>query len=135
MIKYVAAFVATAVTMMVLDFLWLAIVAKDTYQEGIGHLMAQQPNLFAAAVFYVVFVTGLLAFAVVPHRSTSGWGRTLTAAAMLGFLTYATYDLTNLALLKDWPLGLSLIDMAWGVLLSMAAAAAGRKALISFSAN
>jgi uncharacterized membrane protein len=135
MIKYVAAFAATAVTMMALDFLWLAIVARDMYQAGIGHLMAPQPNLIAAASFYAVFVAGLLVFAVVPYRSTPGWGGTLTAAAMLGFLTYATYDLTNLALLKDWPLGMSLVDMAWGVLLSMAAAAAGRKTLMSFSAD
>jgi uncharacterized membrane protein len=135
MFKYVAAFAATAATMMALDFLWLAVVARGIYQAGIGHLMAPQANLIAAAAFYAVFVTGLLVFAVVPHRSTPGWSRTLRAAAMLGFLTYATYDLTNLALLKDWPLGMSLVDMAWGVLLSMAAAAAGRKALISFSTD
>jgi uncharacterized membrane protein len=134
MIKYIAAFAATAVTMMVLDVVWLDLVAKGMYQQGIGHLMAEQPNFVAAILFYAVYVTGLLVFAVVPYRSQPGSRKTLLTAAMLGFFAYATYDLTNLALLKDWPLEMSLIDMAWGTVLSVAASAAGRKAITSFSA-
>jgi uncharacterized membrane protein len=134
MIKYAAAFAATAAAMMALDFVWLDLVAKGMYRQGIGHLMAPAPNLAAAALFYVVYVTGLLVFAVAPYRAQPGWRKTLTTAAMVGFLVYASYDLTNLALLRDWPLGMSLADMAWGTVLSAAAAAVGRKTLTSFAA-
>jgi uncharacterized membrane protein len=134
MIKYFIAFIAMAVCMMALDFAWLNLVAKGMYQHGIGHLMAAEPNVAAALVFYVVYVTGLMVFAVAPFRAQAGWRKTLTTAAMLGFLIYASYDLTNLALLRDWPVGMSLVDIAWGTLLSVAAAAVGRKILVSFPA-
>jgi uncharacterized membrane protein len=75
-----------------------------------------------------------MVFAVAPFRAQAGWRKTLTTAAMLGFLIYASYDLTNLALLRDWPVGMSLVDIAWGTLLSVAAAAVGRKILVSFPA-
>jgi uncharacterized membrane protein len=97
--------------------------------------MAEQPNFVAAILFYAVYVTGLLVFAVVPYRSQPGSRKTLLTAALLGFFAYATYDLTNLALLKGWPLEMSLVDMTWGVALSVAASAAGRKAITSFPAR
>ena len=93
-----------------------------------------RPNFIAAVFFYAVFAVGLMAFAVMPGGSSTGWGRTFAYAALFGFVAYATYDLTNLATLKNWPLGLSLLDMAWGTFLSVVSASAGKSTLDYFSA-
>lgn len=131
MTKYLASYAATMISMLAIDLLWIGVIAKPLYQSGIGHLMAAQPNLVAVLLFYLLFPLGLLLFAVLPTAG-SGWGRTLATGALFGFFAYATYDLTNLATLKGWPLGLSLIDMAWGSLVSAVASAAGRAALDRF---
>jgi len=131
MTKYLSAYAATMITMLAIDLLWLGVIAKPLYQAGIGHLMAAQPNLVAALLFYLVFPLGLLLFAVLPSAA-GGWGKTLATGALFGFFAYATYDLTNLATLRAWPLGLSLIDMAWGSLVSAVASAAGKAALDRF---
>lgn len=129
MIKYLGEYAATTVVMVALDLLWLGVIAKPLYQQGIGHLMADQPNLVVAALFYVLFPVGLMIFAVMPTGLTSGWGKTITAAALFGFFTYATYDLTNLATLKNWPVALAFVDVTWGVVVSAVSAAAGKIAL------
>ena len=128
------AYAATTAALLALDAVWLGLVAQPLYQRSIGHLMADQPNLAAAAVFYALYPLGLMRFAVLPHRLDSAIGPTLSAAALFGFFAYATYDLSNLATLRDWPVGLSLIDIAWGSVVSMASAAAGKLALDRFSA-
>ena len=135
MIKYLVTCLATAGVMLALDLLWLGLIAKPLYQQGIGHLMAERPNIPAAIAFYVIFALGLTVFAIVPHSLTGDWSKTLGSAALFSLVAYATYDLTNLATLKQWPLGLSLIDMAWGSLISTVAAATGRAVLDRFSAG
>ena len=127
--KYLVAYAGTAVAMVALDMLWLGLIAKPLYQQGIGHLMAAKINVAAGVLFYVLYAVGLVIFAVAPHTGGNSWGRTATMAALFGFFAYATYDLTNLSTLKDWPVGLSLIDMAWGTFVSAAAACAGKAAL------
>lgn len=124
--KYLAAYGATALVMLALDALWIGMVARAMYQQGIGHLMAQDPRYAVAAVFYALFVVGLVIFVVAPGGQTGTWQSTLLRGALFGFFTYGTYDLTNLATLKDWPIGMSLIDMAWGATVSAAAGAAGK---------
>lgn len=126
--RQLAAYAGTMVVMVGLDLLWLGIVAKPMYQQGIGHLMADETNVPVAVLFYVLFGLGLVVFAMLPAGPAPSWGRTMGMAAMFGFLAYATYDLTNLATLKQWPVSLSLVDMAWGTCVS-AASAAGGKAL------
>ena len=120
--------------MALLDGLWLGWVAKPLYQHGLGHLMADKPNWAAAAAFYFAFVAGLMVFAVLPHAAEPGLAKTAVSAALLGFVAYATYDLSNLATLKGWPLELSLIDMVWGSALSAASAVAGKAVLDGLSA-
>lgn len=127
--KYAAAYTGTAITMVVLDMLWLGVIAKPHYQHGIGHLMAESPRVPVAVLFYAIFAVGIVAFGVSPQTNGAPWGITLGMAALFGFLAYATYDLTNLATLRNWPLGLSLIDMAWGTAVSVASAAAGKVAM------
>ena len=129
MLRYLATYAAIAVVMIALDLLWLGVIAKPLYQQGIGHLMAEQPNVPVAALFYALYALGLLVLAVLPNAAEPGWRKTLVTAALFGFFAYATYDLTNLATLKGWPVGLSLLDMAWGTLVSTASAAAGKFAL------
>lgn len=126
MTKYLSAYLATALVMLAIDMLWLGVIAKPMYQQGLGHLMAERPNLMAAAAFYVLYALGLLMFAIVPQATDAGWLKTAATAAIFGFVAYATYDLSNLATLRGWPVGLSLIDMVWGALLSAVAATAGR---------
>ena len=132
--KTLLAYLATAAALLVLDALWLGIVAQPLYQRSIGHLMAEQPRWAAAALFYAVYPLGLMRFAVLPHRQDSAMGPALSAAALFGFFAYATYDLSNLATLRGWPLGVSLIDIAWGSVVSMASAAAGKLTLDRVSA-
>lgn len=133
MTKYLSAYLATAVVMIAVDLLRLGVIAKPLYQHGLGHLMAERPNLIAAAAFYALYALGLLMFAIVPQAADAGWLKTAATAAMFGFMAYATYDLTNLATLRGWPIGLSLIDMAWGAVLSAVAATAGRFAWDRFA--
>ena len=134
MTKYFGAYAATLVVMVVLDLLWIGVIAKPLYQQGIGHLMAERPNIGVAVLFYAIYAVGVLVFAVAPGGSTSGWVRTLVTGALFGFFAYATYDLTNLATLKNWPLGLAVLDVAWGSLVTAISAAAGKAALDRFAA-
>ncbi len=126
MLKYLPAYIAILIFMFIVDLIWLSQLARPLYQAGIGHLMADAPKLAYAALFYLVFVFGLMWFAVRPNVLVNGLKSTFIAGAVFGFFVYASYDLTNLALLKDWPLGLSLIDMTWGTFLSGFCAATGK---------
>jgi uncharacterized membrane protein len=119
--------------MIVVDLAWIGAIVQPMYQREVGHLLAQQPNMAAAALFYVIYPLGLMIFAVAPGGFPAGWRPTLARAAAFGFFAYATFDLTNLAALKDWPLGLSLMDIAWGCVVSAVAAGAGKAALDRFA--
>jgi uncharacterized membrane protein len=127
--KYLVACLAAALVMIALDLLWLGVVAKTMYQQAIGHLMADRPDVRAAAVFYALYGVGLVVFAIAPQAENPAWGRTVLMGALFGFFAYATYDLTNLATLRDWPLRLSVLDIAWGTAVSALSAAAGRAAM------
>jgi uncharacterized membrane protein len=127
--KYIAGYLAVALVLVALDMLWLGVIAKSTYQQAIGHLMAEQPKVLAAVVFYAVYSAGLLIFVMTPWADDPAWLRTLLMGALFGFFNYATYDLSNLATLRNWPIGLTLLDMAWGSVLSGVSAGAGKAAM------
>jgi uncharacterized membrane protein len=127
--KVLASYGAVLVAIVALDALWLGVVAKPLYRNAIGHLMADEPRLWAGALFYAIFAVGLMMFVVLPVGATAGWGKTALTAGLFGFFAYATYDLTNLATLKQWPLWLSLVDLAWGSAVSAIAATAGSAVL------
>lgn len=132
--KYVMAYGATLVTMVAIDLLWLGVIAKPLYQQGIGHLMAEKPNLTAAVIFYLLYPVGIVLFAIAPDAANASWLKTFATAALFGFFAYATYDLTNLATLKGWPISLAAVDMAWGSLVTGVSALAGKLAYDRFSA-
>lgn len=123
---WLATYAATAAVMLVIDMVWLGLIAKPWYQAGMGHLMAPSPNLMAAGVFYAMFPVGLVLFAVMPQAATPGLLQAALWGAAFGFFAYATYDLTNLATLKDYPLSLAALDITWGTCVSGVAAAAGK---------
>ena len=127
--RFGVAFAATATVMIALDLLWLGVVARPLYQQGIGHLMAPQADVPVAVLFYAVYALGLVFFAVAPQTAETRWSVVLGSAALFGFVAYATYDLTNLATLQGWPAWLAALDMAWGTAVSVGSAAAGRAAL------
>jgi uncharacterized membrane protein len=126
MSRYFATYVAALVTMVAIDLLWLGVIAKPVYQQGIGHLMAEKPNITAAVLFYVVYPVGIVIFAIAPDAVSASWLKTFTSAALFGLFAYATYDLTNLATLKGWPISLAALDMAWGSLVTGIAALTGK---------
>ncbi len=102
---------------LVIDLIWLGLIAKNLYQRQIGPLMSDSVNWAAAIIFYLLFIVGLVYFAILPAVNDGEWLRALALGAFFGFITYATYDLTNLATLKDWPIQITLIDLAWGTFL------------------
>ena len=108
-----------------LDLLWIGYLSGNLYTSRIGHLLAPSVNWYAAAAFYLVFTLGLYYFAVFHGVSRQSLPAAVIAGALFGFFAYATYDLTNMATLKNWPLSITLIDMVWGAVLSGAVAAIG----------
>ena len=123
--SYVIAYVATAVAFLALDFVWLGTVANSFYRSQLGPLMRDPINLPAAGLFYLIYVAGLIIFAVAPALSGGSWRTALVYGALLGLVAYGTYDLTNLATVRDWPLALSIVDLSWGTAVSGVAATVG----------
>jgi len=101
-----------------IDMLWLGIVAKNFYAKQIGHLMKTDINWVAAIIFYLIFIVGLVVFVVAPSMEKGSWTHALIFGALFGFVCYATYDLTNLAVAKDWPLLVTIVDLIWGAVLA-----------------
>ncbi len=99
------------------DMLWLGLIAKDLYRKQIGHLMKETVNWPAAIIFYILYIIGLVFFVINPSVEKNSWVYATLVGAFFGFITYATYDLTNLAITKDWSLSITIIDLAWGTFL------------------
>ena len=127
MARSAVVYLATLVTVLLLDFIWLRLLARSWYETGMAHLLAPEPRMGAAAAFYLLYPVGLVVFAALP--SGGDWARALWTGALFGLFAYGTYNLTNLAVLRDWPLGLTFIDMAWGAAVSATGAVAGALAL------
>lgn len=122
---YALAYAATAFTFLVLDLIWLGYVAKPLYQQEIGPLLLEKFNVAAAVGFYLVFVAGVVIFAVAPALQSGSWKSALLYGALFGFFAYATYDMTNLATLKGWSPTVTFVDIVWGTFLTGTAAVAG----------
>jgi uncharacterized membrane protein len=104
----------------VIDMAWLVLVAKKFYQQQIGFLMKPDINWLAAIIFYLLFIAGLVLFVISPAVEKHSWVHALIFGALFGLISYATYDLTNLATLKDWPVIVTVVDLIWGTLLASA---------------
>lgn len=118
MIQYIKLYFVTLVIFFAVDMLWLGLVAKDFYKKHLGYLMSPDINWYAALLFYLLFIAGILVFVVIPGIKDDGLGMMLLKALFLGLVSYATYDLTNLATVKDWPLLVTVVDLIWGMTLT-----------------
>ena len=105
------------------DMLWLGVVAKKFYVKHIGFLMKSNINWTAAIIFYLIFIAGLVVFVVSPAIEKGSWMRALLFGALFGLITYSTYDLTNLATLRDWPVSVTVVDLIWGMVLAASVSA------------
>ena len=120
MANYLKLYLVTTIAFFAIDMVWLGLVARTFYRKYLGFLMAPSPNWLAAIIFYLLFIVGILVFVVLPGLEDNSFKTTLLRAALFGLITYATYDLTNLATVKDWPVLITVVDMAWGTVLSVA---------------
>ncbi len=116
--KWLLYYGITLTVFMVIDLIWLGFIAKDLYSKYLGYLMSDKVNWLAALVFYLIFIGGVCYFVLYPSLLDQNITNLLIRAALFGFITYATYDLTNLATIKDWPINITIIDLIWGTTLS-----------------
>jgi uncharacterized membrane protein len=115
---YIKLFLTAFGVFFLLDMLWLGVVAKGLYAREIGMLLKSDVNWTAAILFYVIFIIGLIVFVIHPAIEKGSWTHAALYGVFFGFVCYATYDLTNLALTKNWPLLITIVDMIWGAVLS-----------------
>lgn len=122
---YIKLYLGTFAAFLLIDLIWLGVVARKFYSQQLGHLLAAKTNWGAAILFYLLFIVGTLVFVVIPALEAESLSRALIYGALFGFFTYATYDLTNLATLEGWPPLVTVVDLAWGTVLCMLVSAAG----------
>ncbi len=125
MIKYLFAYLGVGLTFAVIDFFWLTNMTDRLYKPIIGSLLAPKPDMTAAVIFYLISIAGTVFLAIDPALREGSWTRALMNGAVLGFVAYATYDLTNQATLSVWSWKLTLIDIAWGTTLTALSATGG----------
>ena len=122
---YLYAYLATTIFYLIVDYLWLGVISKDFYRNQLGDLMLDDVKIHIAALFYILYTIGLVLFAVKLALAADNYLIALGYGAFLGFLAYGTYDVTNIATLKDWPVLMSVVDVAWGTALSGISATIG----------
>ena len=103
---------------LLIDFIWLGLITKNFYSNQIGFLMKDNVNWLAAGIFYLLFVLGLVIFVITPALKEESLTKALLFGSLFGLITYATYDLTNLATVKNWPILVTVVDLVWGAVLS-----------------
>jgi len=122
--KVIYLYLLTIPVFLGIDMLWLGFIAKGFYRNNLGHLLRSDVNWYAALVFYLLYIGGILIFATMPALEKKSLYQAIVLGGLFGFFAYATYDLTNRATLKDWPLNVVIVDITWGVVLTASVAAA-----------
>lgn len=125
MIKYVAAYLGAGLTFAAIDFVWLTTMTDRLYKPVLGPIMLEKPDMKAAVAFYLISIAGTVFLAIAPALKEGNWTRAAINGAVLGFVAYATYDLTNQATLAVWQTKLTIIDLIWGTTLTMVSATGG----------
>jgi len=125
MAYYIKLYLATLVAFFAIDMVWLGLISRTFYKKYLGYLMAPSVNWTAALIFYLLFIVGVLFFVVIPGLEKQSLKAIVIRAILFGLITYATYDLTNLATVKDWPLIITVVDLIWGMVLTTLVSIAG----------
>ena len=123
--KLIISYLLTTVVFFAIDMVWLGFIAKDLYRKYLGNFLSDKVNWPAAILFYLLFIVGIFYFSILPAVEKNSLMKAIISGAFFGIITYATYDLTNLATLKNWPLPIVFIDIAWGALLTGIVSTAG----------
>ena len=123
--KLIISYLLTTVVFFAVDMAWLGLIAKGLYKKYLGSFLSDKVNWPAAIIFYLLFIIGIFYFAILPAVEKNSLAKAIISGALFGFFTYATYDLTNLATLKDWPLPIVFIDIIWGAVLTGIVSTAG----------
>lgn len=116
--SFVKMYLIALVVFVLIDGVWLGFISKNLYSKELSHLLTNNPNWTAAVIFYLLFLVGLVYFVINPGIEQESIKTILISGALFGLITYATYDLTNLATLKEWPVKITIIDLIWGTSLS-----------------
>ena len=123
--KLIISYLLTTIVFFAVDMTWLGFIAKNLYKKYLGGFLSDKVNWPAAIIFYLLFIIGIFYFAILPAVEKNSLAKAIISGALFGFFTYATYDLTNLATLKDWPLPIVFIDIIWGAVLTGIVSTAG----------
>ncbi|MBX9778991.1 MAG: DUF2177 family protein [Chitinophagaceae bacterium] len=123
--KLLLSYLLTFIVFLVIDLTWLGFIAKDLYRKYLGGFLSEQVNWTAAIIFYFLFIIGIFIFTILPAVEKNSLTSAILLGALFGFFTYATYDLTNLATLKGWPLKIVFIDIIWGTILTASVSTVG----------
>ena len=116
--QFIISYSAALFAFLLIDFIWLKYIALSFYRSNIGHLMTDTPNLAIAGLFYLVYIVGVVILAVNPALDKGSWLQATLLGGLLGLVAYGTYDITNLATLKDWPPIVAIVDIIWGTVLT-----------------
>jgi len=116
--EFIKMYLIAFIVFLIIDGIWLVFVAKNFYSKHLGYIMKEKPNLLAAGLFYLIFIVGVVYFVVKPGVEAQSIGSVILGGALLGFVSYATYDLTNMATVKKWPTIVTVVDLIWGTSLS-----------------
>ena len=115
---FIKLFLIALPVFFIIDMAWLGLVAKKFYDQHLGFLMKPDITWYAAIIFYLLFITGLVTFVISPAVEKHSWSHAILFGTLFGLITYSTYDLTNLATIKDWPVIVTVVDLIWGIVLS-----------------
>jgi len=123
--KLIISYLLTTIVFFAIDILWLGVIAKRFYGRLLSNFLADEVNWTAAIIFYLLFIVGIFIFAILPAVEKASWSHALIYGALFGFFTYATYDLTNLATLNNWPIKVVIVDILWGIVLTASVSISG----------
>jgi len=130
--NYFLAYIVTLIPLAVLDALWILVLAKKFYAEQMGFLFSKSVNMIPVAFFYPLYTLGILLLAILPALSSASWVGALWRGALLGLVAYGAYDLTNHATITGWPLSMTLVDIAWGVVVTALTSVIGYFLILNF---
>lgn len=123
--QIIISYVLTTIAFLIIDLIWLGVIAKDLYRKYLGSFLSENVNWTAAIIFYLLYIVGISIFAIYPAVNKDSIVKAILLGGLFGFFCYATYDLTNLATLKDWPLKIVFIDIIWGAILTASVSVSG----------